>query len=246
MEKALLLFAGGFVLTSAASAMSDEVLADERNYRVIIERNPFGLKPPPVAVTNVLTNAPPKDEILLTGYTTIGGPRAYFMTKAPPGKDPEKYSLGVDEKRAGLEVLEINPINGSVRVRNSGMETVMTLAANGVKAPASSPPGPATPGAVPGGVPPPPAGIPGIATPGATTPAAGGRIRTIPARNVRTPTTTASAALPTPGIGMTPAMAPNMPARPNPDAAVQDALLLELQRKANPHIEFPPTPGLPQ
>ena len=50
-----------------------------------------------------------------------------------------------------------------------------------------------------------------------------------------------------PQVGMNPAIDVNQPAaRPNPDAAVQDALLLELQKRANPNITFPPTPGLPQ
>ena len=247
MQKTLILVAGCVLVTKAAYALTDETaVSDERNYRVFIERNPFGLKPPPPAVTNALTNAAPKDEILLTGFTTIGSPRAYFMSKAPPGKEAEKYSLGIDEKRAELEVLEINPLHGSVRVRNSGIESVMTLAANGVKAPASAP-GPATPGApaaAPGVPPPPPGAGPGSPPPGAN-PAAG-RIRTIPSRNVRTPMT------PTPGgaapmVGMTPAMSPNpLPAAPNPNAAATDTLIMELQKKTNPNIAFPPTPGLPQ
>src|SRR5688500_17436595 len=99
----------------------------ERNYRVIIDRNPFGLKPPPPPPTNVIpVMDKPKDEILLTGITSIGPARAYFMTKAPQGKNPEYYSLGVDEKRDGLEVINIDTQGKNVKVRNAGIETIMT------------------------------------------------------------------------------------------------------------------------
>ena len=55
----------------------------------------------------------PKDEILLTGITSIGTLHAYFMSKPPQGKQPDFYSLGVDEKRDGLEVLGIDLANKS-------------------------------------------------------------------------------------------------------------------------------------
>ena len=145
IEKSLALVAGFCLLTSAAQAISDDAASQERNYRVIIDRNVFGLKPPPPPPTNApVVVAPPKDEILLTGITTIGTPRAYFATKAPQGKDPEKYSLGVDERKNALEVLAID--KAGVRVRNAGLETVMTFASNGVKPPASPTPPPGAPG----------------------------------------------------------------------------------------------------
>jgi hypothetical protein len=244
------------LLVVTADGFANEPGADDRNYRVIVERNPFGLKPPPPPPTNAPVAAAPKDEILLTGMTSLGGLRAYFQSKAPQGKQPEFYSLGVDEKKDGLEVLAIDLANKSVRVRNGGAESLMTFASNGVKPPATpvapvmapglpQPPGAmTTPGGVnvPGGVnraggnaavPPMTGGAISAGTPATTT---SGRIRTIPSRNVRTP----------PAMQQQPAVDMNQqPVAPDPNAAVQDVLLMELQKRANPDIPFPPTP-LPQ
>lgn len=241
-ERVLILMTSVLALT--AYAVTNETGSEGRPYQVIVERNPFGLKPPPPPPTNAPAVAAPKDEIFLTGLTSIGGPRAYLMTKAPQGKQPEFYTLGVDESKGGVEVVSIDLNNRSVKIRNGGAESVLTFAANGIKPPATPASGP-TPAP---GVPPPPGTtvLPGAAVtpaigavhPGtvagavtAGTPATStGRIRTIPSRNMRTPP-----ALPT--------GEPNpAAARPNPDAAVQDVLMMELQKRSNPGITFPPTP----
>ena len=242
-EHRVLLAVGSVLLLAGTlyGVTNNEPAAVDRNYRVIVDRNPFGLKPVPPTPTNTVAATQPKDEILLTGVTSIGTPRAYFMTKAPAAKQPEFYSLGVDEKKNGLEVLEIDPDGKSVRVRNAGLETVMTFASNGVKPPAT--PAAGTPGApgtpqVPGAM-----VAPGMAPPGMnvtpppmnTAGAAGtGRIRTIPSRNLRTPTANF-------GPGGNAMASPAAPVR-DPNAPIQDAIMMELQKRANPNITFPPTP----
>jgi hypothetical protein len=240
---------GLFALVTAVYGVTDDSASQERNYHVIIDRNPFGLKPPPPPPTNMVA-APEKnkDEILLTGITSIGSLRAYFMTKAPQGKNPEFYSLGVEDKKDGLEVLEISPTSQSVRVRNAGVESVMTFAANGVKAPASpaspapgTPPAPGTAAAThTAGVttvsPAPPAMT---ATPGA----ANNRLRTIPSR-MRGPNM-AGMEQPAMTAGQPFQGAQPLQGRPNPAAAETDVILMEAQRQANPNTVFPPTPGLP-
>src|SRR4051812_29435188 len=75
------------------------------NYRSIIDRNPFGLKPPPPPPAPV---EPPKQlekatEFYLTGISTIGFPnrpkRAYLMNKDNTKKDKEKfYTLTLNDK----------------------------------------------------------------------------------------------------------------------------------------------------
>lgn len=247
---ALLLVLGA----TTASALDYDPEAPERNYRVIIDRNPFGLKPPAPPPTNAPVVIPPKDEILLTGITSIGGLRAYFMSKPPQGKNPDYYSLGVDERKDGLEVLAIDTSKKSVRVRNAGVEAVMTFAANGVKPPPSAvvqtggnaaAPGanpqikgvPNMPGAqtVPGGN----AAVgsaPALTPPGVSvtpTRSGSGRVRTVPSRNVRTPAPAMNQ-----GVGMN----QEEIRPPNPDAGVEDILLLELQKRVNPDVAFPPTP----
>jgi hypothetical protein len=246
----------GLLLVPAAHAITSDPAPPDRDYRVIIERNPFALKPPPPPATNLPAVVQPKDEILLTGITSIGSLRAYFMTKAPQGKNPEYYTLGVDEKKNGLEVLNIDTMARSVRVRNGGVETVMTFAANGVKAPATPLPNaaPGTPGNVqtatitPGAGANPthtaPPGLPGMNTAAAT--GVNGRARSIPSRNSRTPPTL------DPGMNMGVGQpngfnaggfeANQQPMRADPNAAVQDVMLMELQKRANPNVVFPPTP----
>ena len=255
-ENAFVLAVSTLLFSTSVYGVTNDSMRDERNYRLIVERNPFGLKPPPAPQTNAPPPPAARDEILLTGISSIGTLRAYFMSKAPQGKTPDYYSLGIDEKRDALEVLDINPSAMSVRVRNSGVESVMTFASNGVKAPAAPAAPPAgAPGAVqmpgnvatPGGVvrpgmigTPPPLptpnapGMPSGFTPGVTTP---GRIRTIPSRNVRTRTVV------NPQMPVMDANQP--PPTPDPNAAVQDVLMMELQKRANPDMPFPPTP-LPQ
>ncbi|MFO1500311.1 MAG: hypothetical protein U1G07_18315 [Verrucomicrobiota bacterium] len=67
----------------------------------------------------------------------------------------------------------------------------------------------------------------------------GGRVRTIPSRNIRTPAVT-----PNLGGGLEQPRVQEG-SRPDPNAGAQDLLMLELQKRANPAVEFPPTP-LPQ
>jgi hypothetical protein len=269
MKRALAVLSSCFLLAPIWHAVAEPT--SERNYRVIIDRNPFGLKPPPPPATNAPVAPQPKEEYFLTGLTSIGGLRAYFMTKpSPTKKEPEYYSLGVDEKKDGLEVLSIDLNNQSVRVRSGGIENVMSFASHGVKPPAAPALAAGAPGAplvrgapgTPGAAvtlpaistargttvaPHLPAGITPPATPGASsalspsvTPVttAASRVRTIPSRAVRTPV-------------MDPAMAQRYginpgdgqaPPQPNPLTSEAEILMLELQKAANPNVQFPPTP----
>jgi hypothetical protein len=238
-EKTIALVLGSLLLATTVEGVSNDPVSQERNYQVIIDRNPFGLKPAPPPPTNtppVVTQ--PKDEILLTGIASIGSVRAYFMTKAPQGKEPDYYSLGVDEKKDDLEV---------------------TFASHGPKPPAT--PSAPAPGAQPPGTPRVPGALPGVASlnlPGspatassATTvrtmdgtgrTAGAGRIRTIPSRSVRTQVPVMDPIV-AQRYGITPEGEPNpQPAQPDPNAAIQDVLMMELQKRANPDVVFPPTP----
>ncbi|MFO1502179.1 MAG: hypothetical protein U1G07_28030, partial [Verrucomicrobiota bacterium] len=69
IPKAPLLILLGLGTLVTVSAVVNTPDPQERNYRVIIDRNPFGLKPPPPPPTNPPTLTQPKDEVLLTGIT---------------------------------------------------------------------------------------------------------------------------------------------------------------------------------
>lgn len=68
----ILLILGAYILPARLAGASNGVLnLEKRDYRVIAERNPFGLRPPPAPRTNVVA-AHPKDAIFLTRITSIG------------------------------------------------------------------------------------------------------------------------------------------------------------------------------
>ena len=220
---------GGLLLAHSIIASNQGPDLRKRDYSVIVDRNPFGLRPPPPPRTNAVVTPPP-EEVLLTGITSLGDERAYFMSKASGKQAPEYYSLGVGEEKDSLEILEIDADAGSVRVRKAGVETVMTFSSNGVKPPPIAKPP-----------------VRGVAansrvsvTRGRTT-SSTSRIRTIPTRVVR-PTTTRT--LPStirtlPGSTGASRSSRNTTRR---YAAEQDVLMMELQKVANPNVTYPPTP----
>lgn len=249
---------------ATGQALPDETVSTENAYRAIIDRNPFNLKPPPPPPAAAAPEPAKTGELKLTGITSFGRRKAFFMLSDPKGgpqAQPEYYSLAVDEKRDNLEVIAIDEVAKTVRVRYDGGEMLMTFATHGVAAPA------ATTAPAPGATKPP--GFPAGATPATTgtantanyttaynmaaTPGTAPAQNTLPLGRIPsrpTRTTGATATQIDPGLaaryGLQP-MPSNVqppPAQPNGDTAEQ-VLLLELQRQSNPQMSLPPTPGLP-
>ena len=206
---------------AAIVAANKGAVSERRDYSVIFERNPFGLRPPPPPKTSPGPVKVASDEVFLTGITAIREERAYFMSKPRPGQAPEYYSLTVGEARNSLEVLGIDPEAKTVRVRRDGLEMVMSFQANGVKPPPVSKP--LSPGHTPGRV-----QLPGTLRSAPL----GAPARTIPARTVRTTSKPNLSAV-------------SNQAAPRRFAAEQDIVIMELQKIANPHIQYPPTPMPP-
>jgi hypothetical protein len=225
-------------------------------YQGISERNVFGLRPPPTQPSP--TNTPvalPK--IVLTGITTILDSKRALMKVAPangkqvePGKELSLI-LTEGQREGEIEVLQIDEKAGSVKVNNSGTVMVLTFEKDGAKLPATAPvPGiPGTvpiPGALPAmnplsfpvrgnstnfpgrgrGFTPPP--MPGVA--GATGAAA------VPTGGIPTPTGAVAA----PAQSISPALSQDL-------TAEEQAIVMELQRQANPNNAalIPPTPLTP-
>lgn len=244
-------------VAAAPSASAEE---GARSYDSLVNSNPFGLKPPatPPPPPPKQEEVVPKPEIILTGLTTLlEKPRAYLMTKDQKGQK-EYYSLALNEMEDGLEVLHIDPKQKSVRILNGGVETLLTFATHGIKPPANAAPAQAQPGQ-PGGLPmPPSANVPSPVRPGV----AGGspRVRTIPTRAGAVPQRPLRTGVNPAGgfsgggvqyAGSTPGEAPQQVIQPQhpeqPEISPEEqAVLLELQRAANPEIPLPPTPGLPE
>ncbi|MCF7764670.1 MAG: hypothetical protein K9N62_13450 [Verrucomicrobia bacterium] len=245
----------GLALMAPLGAVAQESLDEspERVYSTIIDRNPFGLKPPPPPPPPAEEVAPPevKDvEIKLTGITSFGVKRAYFMVTTLKDKATDYYALGEAEKVEELEVLQIDDVNRNVRIRKSGVETLMSFVSHGIPAPAGAAPQKTVPGVpggaritVPGGVPT-PAGGQDNGTAGANVRS----IRSIPTRAVRGQSNSSVGSIPS-RYGLQENRSTNVPTPQTSDnqlSSEEQALLLELNKVANPNIILPPTPGIPQ
>ncbi|MFN0068147.1 MAG: hypothetical protein ACKVYV_10975 [Limisphaerales bacterium] len=136
----------------------------ENPYKGIARRNAFGLRepaPPPPPPTNPPAPPPDKVDVKLAGVSQIGALRyAHLML---PDKDrPGQFLYPTltdnpahgNTRNSAVEVVEIDAVRETVRIRNAGFEMTLSFAENGIKG--------AAPAAVPGkpGVPAP--GQPGV------------------------------------------------------------------------------------
>ena len=168
--------------------------AQPNPYQAIIERNPFGLKPPPPPPdpTPVVPVIPP-GKVVLTGITTMfGNPRALFeVTETEPGKPAtvRKPILHEGDRDGALEVVSIDVEKSQVKIRNSGIETnitfdipKLTVAASALPAIGGFPPSPLTTGipGTPGGFSP-----ANAVNPGRGNPLTYGNSGSVPAPNAR-------------------------------------------------------------
>lgn len=106
---------------------------DANPYTTIVDRNPFGLKPPPPPPPPPEQIAPPVPlaKVTLTGLVSMfGEPRALLEIIEEPGKGAgtaKKPILREGERLGAVEVLAIDVVKNTVRIRNSGVETNMTF-----------------------------------------------------------------------------------------------------------------------
>ena len=183
-----------FILCIAAVAVG----ADSDNpYQGIVDRNVFGLKPPPPPgkPEEKKVDLPP---IILTGITTILGNKRALMNITPPGKPVQSFILAEGQRDGELEVLEIDEKSGSVKVNQSGTVLSVNFEKNGLKLPTAvaapvQPQNPLMPANNPN-QPPQPTAIPYVPT--GNTPSSG--LKTIPTRQMRLPP---PAGAPQPGQG---------------------------------------------
>ncbi len=128
-------------------------------YEAIVERNPFGLKPPPPPAPpeDPSTKAPPAPPatVEVTGITSILSSKRALLEIIPgPGKPMIKPILSEGERVDSVEVVSINVEKNEVVVKNGGVITNLTFKV--VKStPVSGVPGGVPPPVAPGSVPPP-------------------------------------------------------------------------------------------
>jgi hypothetical protein len=125
--------------------------ADANPYQGIVDRNVFGLKPPPPPVQTAPPKPPPV-KITLTGITTILGNKRVLMkapvTGAKPGAPTEQsYILAEGQRDGDIEVLQIDEKKGEVKINNAGEIVTLDWESNGIKGAGGGAPGPAPGGA---------------------------------------------------------------------------------------------------
>ncbi len=260
IDRPLAVGLGGILLAAAGRADVTEPAANP--YQVILDRNPFGLKPQPAQpLIGPPTNAIQQANVKLTGITSDSiGKKVWLMIPGQPGKNPQYFSIPEHEKQGDIEVLEINDKDNTVKILNAGTQVELNFKDNGMPTPTAPPVSgvpllpPGTPGALPTpGLIPAPGALPtpiktagAIPTPTgtaaadamanryglqpATTTASPG-FRTIPARNVRTPSVSPQ----------------SQPEGIQSDPVVQRIMLeaqkAQAERQGKPFPPLPPIPG---
>src|SRR5260221_13932068 len=129
MKIGILILVG--VLMIGAAVQRTSGIVKDNPYQSIIDRNAFNLNPPPPVETNA--PAPPPNKILLTGIGSVGNVPKVFLeiTEPGPGKLPQKPILAAGQKEYGVEVLDIDAEKGAVKVKNGGIEVVLTFEKDG-------------------------------------------------------------------------------------------------------------------
>jgi hypothetical protein len=152
LKNLLALLAAMLLASPAVRAIASTDLKE--NYQSIIDRNPFGLKPPPPPATNTAAvEQKAKSDIFLTGIVTVGYPkmpkRAYIETETleQGKKEPKFYEFQEDQSQDGITVLAIDEKSQTVKIKSEGAETLLSFKTHGRTPPASPPPGaPGAPG----------------------------------------------------------------------------------------------------
>ncbi|HKS36358.1 MAG TPA: hypothetical protein VJW76_04150 [Verrucomicrobiae bacterium] len=103
-------------------------------YQDIIRQNPFRLEPIP------LLEAAPKPvasnsfvDLKLTGISASAGHKSAYLLCEERGRPPHYFSLAEGQKEGAWEVVAIDAVNETVRLRCQGIERVFSLKTNGVK-----------------------------------------------------------------------------------------------------------------
>ncbi|MDX1952931.1 MAG: hypothetical protein SFY81_12185 [Verrucomicrobiota bacterium] len=249
------------VATTALQSLAVESKSRD-TYQSIIDRNPFGLKPPappPAPPTNKPPEqpAPPKVDYMLSGISTYGTKRAYLVSKDPNNKYPY-MTLSEGQQMEGVEVLEIDEKKQTVKIRNTGSEILLSFATHGVPVAKMAPV--AGPGGRPG---PPGSNIPTPVRPGGSIPLPGGNnqgynpggnintlngastqplerpLRTIPSRNRGPGLQEAQPVMDGNGDVVQPTPAPS-----DPDVGVRQYIDMRIQER-NSQAQGQPFPPLP-
>ena len=128
---------GGAIVAGFSLGAFAEV--KENPYQVIIERNPFGLRPIPIIEPPKPPEppAPPPLEIKLTGITTLGGPPRVFLEFTDPLTKKVDRPSPMDEGfvyKDNITIVSIDAENQVVKLRVGDKERMLDFDHDGIKA----------------------------------------------------------------------------------------------------------------
>jgi hypothetical protein len=253
-------FTGSIILSASVIATVAMNAAESRsmdNYRSIVDRNPFGLKPVPPVVTPApvdTTPTPKMEQFYLTGISTIGYPqrpkKAFLMNKDNTKKDyaDKYYNMQINEKQGDLRLDDIDEKGKRVKVTYRGDEMWLSMKENGVPTPTSTTaPQPGMPG-IPGMAPAVPnipgaAGVP-TALPGAVPTANNAMQPSVYPSTRRLPRSNqyGNANQTMQGGGSTPVYTPNIPGAPVENQFTQNPgnqnIAPQAQEPLDPALQF--------
>ena len=118
------------ILMTANLAWLASAEVTENPYKVISARNGFDLKPPPPPPpTDFKPIEPPKSDLKFTGISKIGDVKRVQMASVDPKKPGQftYYDIQEGASQDGIEVLDIDMNAASVKIRNGGIESVLTF-----------------------------------------------------------------------------------------------------------------------
>jgi hypothetical protein len=151
--KTLICFFCAGAMTTGVKALVNDVeqgnpaRGGDSPYSAIWLRNVFDLKPPPPTTTTPAQTTAPSN-VQLTGITTmLGTKRVLISVTAGKAGKPESYMMREGERQGGLEILEINPKAGTVKINLDGLESTITFSTNAAPAGAAGGPPPMVGGA---------------------------------------------------------------------------------------------------
>lgn len=119
----------GLRLTGAEEPAGNDGKAQP--YESIVERNPFGLRPPPPPAppdAGPVAPPPPLATVELTGVTSIFSKKKALVEIVPgPGKQPLKLTLDEGERVDAIEIVSIDVDKAEVVIKNAGAVTNLSL-----------------------------------------------------------------------------------------------------------------------
>ncbi len=239
----------------------------ENPYQIIIDRNPFGLRPipPPPPPANNEPPPPPPLGVNLTGITTLLGPAKVFLEFTDPQtkKVERPPALLEGDTFKAITVVSIDAENNRVQIKNGDSESWLDFEKNGVKAAGGGAPAPVPHPGFPGANPAAAAAVPvpagassasvtgrgglvgggsSAAVPAPYNPSAVSALGNLPPRAIRTDGAGLVGGNGAAAAAPVPQAAPAM--TPAQATAIIEARRLQLQEQGNPMSRILPTTPL--